>query len=143
MGCVLQRYPLWVTIVPDGSGAVGKTEFEKDAPPGGFRYLDQSEEKKRYIRIRVLIEVAGTIAHDLKFTGRAHDQGDAHDEHWARELIVESVSWEDDQEAYFEHTKQDGTALLKENWHLVEAVAVALLQRQTLAGAELLQICRL
>jgi hypothetical protein len=40
IGCVLQRYPLSVSIVSDGKGAVGKTEFEQDAPPGGFRYFD-------------------------------------------------------------------------------------------------------
>jgi ATP-dependent Zn protease len=85
MGCVLQRYPVSVSITADGKGLVGKTEFEQDAPPGGFRYFDCSEKKKRYIRTRVLIEVAGTIAHDMKYPGRAHDEGDANDEHWARQ----------------------------------------------------------
>jgi cell division protease FtsH len=141
MGFVLRRYPQSISIIPDGTGAVGKTEFDKDAPKGGFRYFDDSDAKRRYIRIRVLIEVAGTIAHDLKFPGRDHDQGDAHDNHWARELIVESVSWEDDHEVYLERTKQEATLLLKENWHLVEAVAGALLQWQTLTRAGLLQIC--
>lgn len=49
MGCVLGRHPLSVSIVADGRGAVGKTEFEQDAPPGGFRHFDQSETKKKYI----------------------------------------------------------------------------------------------
>ena len=103
MGCILQTNPLWVSIVSDGAGGVGKTEFEDDWPPGGYRYLDEFEEKKKYIRIRVLIEVAGTIAHDIKFPDRDHDQGDVFDDYWARELIAESVNWEDDKKAYLAH----------------------------------------
>src|SRR5258706_2958076 len=100
MGCVLQRYPLSVSIVADGKGVVGKTVFERDAPPGGFRYFDDSDEKKRYIRTLVLIEAAGTIAHVIKYPGRAHDQGDANDQHWAQQLVTEGVRVEDDREGY-------------------------------------------
>src|SRR5262249_43133055 len=99
MGCVLQRLPLWVSIIPDGKGVVGRTEFEQDGRPGGYSHFDQSDAKKAYIRVRVLIEVAGTIAHNIKFPDRVHDEGDANDEHWARDLVIE-VSWEDDRDAY-------------------------------------------
>ncbi|MET4121119.1 hypothetical protein ABIB85_007587 [Bradyrhizobium sp. JR1.5] len=81
MGCLLERLPISVSIVADVKGAVGKTEFEQDAPPGGFRHFDGSERKKKYIRTLVLIEVAGTIPYDIEFPGRAHDQGDAHDDY--------------------------------------------------------------
>jgi cell division protease FtsH len=143
IGCVRQRYPLSVSIVSDGKGAVGKTEFEQDAPPGGFRYFDDSDEKKRYMRTRVLIEVAGTIAHDIKYPGRAHDEGDANDDHWARQLVTEGVRVEDNREGYLAHAKQEAEALLRDNWYLVAKVAAALLRYQELSGAELLEVCEL
>jgi ATP-dependent Zn protease len=140
MGCVLGRNPLSVSIVGDGRGAVGKTEFEQDTPPGGFRHFDQSETKRKYIRTRVLIEVAGTIAHDIKFPGRAHDAGDAYDEYWANQLVTEGVHLEDDRNAYLASAKQEAEDLLRKNWRLVEKVAVALLERRELCRAELLAI---
>lgn len=123
VGCVLERHPLSVSIVADGTGAVGKTEFEQDAPPGGFRHFDQSETKKKYIWARVLIEVAGTIAHDIKFPGRAHDAGDAYDEYWATQLVTEGVRLEDDRSAYLASAKQAAEELLRRNLTLVEKVA--------------------
>lgn len=89
-----------------------------------------------------MIEVAGTIAHDIKFPGRAYDEGDAYDEHWARDLVIE-VSWEDDRDAYLARAKQEAEALLQENWHLVENVAAALLQHRRLDRTDLLKICGL
>ncbi len=89
----------------------------------------------------MLIEVAGTIAHDIKFPDRDHDQGDEFDDHWARQLVTDNVSWEDDREAYLERKKQEAKTLLKKHWLLVEKVAAALLQRQKLSRAELLEIC--
>ena len=116
MGCVLQRRPLSVSIVADGKGVVGKTEFEQDAPPAGFRYFDDSDEKKRYIRTRVLIEVAGTIAHDIKYPGRRHDEGDANDDHWAQQLVTEGVRIEDNREGYLARVRQEAEVLLKDHW---------------------------
>jgi ATP-dependent Zn protease len=140
MGCLLQRFPLWVSIIPDGKGGVGRTEFD----PDGRRYshFDQSDAKKAYIRARVLIEVAGTLAHDIKFPGRVHDEGDAHDEHWARDLVIE-VSWEDDRDAYLARAKQEAKTLLQENWNLVEKVAAALLAGKRLDRADLRKACGL
>lgn len=140
MGCVLERYPLSVSIIADGRGAVGRTEFEQDAPQGGFRHFDQSEAKKKYIRMRVLIEVAGTIAHDIKFPGRTHDGGDAYDDHWAKQLVIEGVHFEDGRDAYLASARQEAEGLLKENWPLVEKVAAALLERRELSRAELLRL---
>jgi ATP-dependent Zn protease len=140
IGYVLERYPLSVSIVADGKGVVGKTEFEQDAPPGGFRYFDQSEMKKKYIRTRVLIEVAGTIAHDIKFPGRAHDEGDANDDHWAKLLVIEGVHFEHDRDAYLGSASQEAEDLLKKNWPLVEKLAAALLERHELSRTELLEI---
>src|SRR5262245_29014532 len=76
MGCLAGRTLEFVTIVPDGTGAVGRTQFTDDVPDGAKRYFDQSEKKQRYGKARVLCEVAGTIAHDLQEPGRAHDKSD-------------------------------------------------------------------
>lgn len=138
-GYLLQRYPLWVSIIPDGRGGVGRTEFEEDAPKGGYRYFDDGDRKKQYIHTRVIIEVAGTVAHDIKCPGRTHDQGDAHDDRWAKELVAESVSWED-KDDYLTRAKQDARALLRRNWSIVEKVAAALVERQKMERAELLKI---
>jgi len=140
MACILERYPQSVSIMPDGMGAVGKAEFDRDAPAGGWRYFDRSDEKQTYIRMRVLIDLSGTIAHDLKFPGRAHDQGDENDANWARDLVVENVSWEEDRESYLTRSREEASALLKAHWPWVEAVALALLQREALSGEDILQL---
>jgi ATP-dependent Zn protease len=141
LGCLVQRPPLWVSIVPDEKGNVGRTEFEQDIPQDGYRYLDESDGKKRYIRNRVLIEVAGTIAHNIKFPGRDFDEGDANDDYWATQLVSENVSWDDDREAYLSRARHDAATLLNENWNLVEKVAAALLQHRRLERADLLKVC--
>ncbi|GLR86516.1 hypothetical protein [Bradyrhizobium iriomotense] len=140
MGCVRERYPLSVSIVGDGKGVVGRTDFEDDLPPSVFRHFDQSETKKKYIRTRVLIEVAGTIAHDIKYPGRAHDEGDANDDRSARQFVTEGVHFEDDRDAYLASARQEAEDLLKKNWPLVEKVATALLERRELSRTELLEI---
>jgi hypothetical protein len=50
---------------------------------------------------------------------------------------------EDDREGYLAHAKQEAEALLRDNWHLVDKVAAALLRRQELSRAELLEVCEL
>jgi hypothetical protein len=139
MACVLQRYPQSVSIVPDGKGAVGITVFENDAPEGGWRYFDRSAEKCQYIRMRVLIEVSGTIAHDLKYPGRAHDMGDETDARPARDLVGENVSWEE-HESYLHNAECEAAVLLKKYWSTVERVALALLERKELSRAELIPL---
>ncbi|MET4323594.1 hypothetical protein ABIC02_007384 [Bradyrhizobium sp. RT5a] len=59
-----------------------------------------------------MIEVAGTIAHDIEFPGRAHDQGDAYDDCWAKELVTEGVHFEDDRDGYLASARQDAEGVL-------------------------------
>ena len=56
-----------MTMIPDGGGAVGKTEFEDDCPEE-FKYMfNQSVEKRRYVEDRVVGEFAGSLAESRKF----------------------------------------------------------------------------
>jgi hypothetical protein len=43
-----------------------------------------------------LIEVAGTIARDMRFPARIHDESDAQDEQCARAIIAKNAGWADD-----------------------------------------------
>lgn len=138
MGCIVGRYPVSVTIVPDGPIA-GKTEFEPGVPSFARRYLDESPEKRAYTQQRVLTELAGSIAHDLFRSGRTLDRGDETDLHWARELMIDLVSWQD-HDAYLEQARAKATVLLKEHWQWVETVACALLDRKSLSRAELMTL---
>jgi hypothetical protein len=58
-------------------------------------------------------------------------------------VVTEGVRVEDDRENYLALAKQEAEALLKEHWSLVEKLAAALLQRQQLSRAELLEVCGL
>jgi ATP-dependent Zn protease len=140
MGCLVGRIPEFATVVPDGTGAVGRTQYPDDVPACARRYFDQSDEKKRYTEARVLSEIAATIAQDLKQPGRAHDMADAEDARQARELVIELVSWEDDRDSYLPRAQEKATALLKEHWPWVEAVAKALLARKTLTGVDIVAL---
>lgn len=141
IACLIGRFPLFVSIVPDGAGVVGKTEFDNDVPLGSKSYLNNSDVKKKYIRTRVMIEVAGTIAHDVKLPGRRHDQGDECDDYWAKRLVSESVSWDNDHEGYLKRARGEVEVLLRANFRLMEEVAGALSRQRKLDRTELRAIC--
>jgi hypothetical protein len=131
------RLPIFVTIVPDGTGVVGRTQFEEEIPR---RHLDESESKKLYTEARVLGELAGSIAVGIKMPERARDVSDEFDAKIAKQLVEELVSWED-YEIYLANAQQKASELVKRYWCAVEAVAQALLNHGTLNRVELLSIC--
>ena len=141
MGCLLERYPEYVSIIPDGKGMVGETQFAAEVPVYAKRHLDDSPAKRQYARQRVLGELAGTITHDIKEPGRKHDPADENDEKWTRELIIELVSWEDEPK-YFEKSRDEAAALLKANWSWVVTVAKALCRQKKLLLPEILALRR-
>src|SRR5260221_14039764 len=80
MGVLLGCFPLSASILPDGSGMVGLTEFPKDIPDfADVRTSNPSLKKQRYVEERVMLKLAGTIAHDHKYPHRHHDDGDRKD----------------------------------------------------------------
>jgi ATP-dependent Zn protease len=137
-GCLYDRPPASVTIARDGAAA-GKAEFDPDIPDFARSYLNQSPQKRAYREARVVGELAGSAAHDILKPGRTPDQGDAHDLHWANELISELVSWED-HDKYLEQARVKAKQLLLDNWEWVQAVARALVERKTLSRQEILDL---
>jgi hypothetical protein len=127
------------TIIPDGKGGVGKTQFEAGVPAFAERYLDDSPAKRHYAEQRVVTELAGSAAHDLKEPGRATDKGDEEDAYWGREMVGDLVSWED-QNAYLSRAKNKAKVLVREYWPWVEAVALALLERESLSCMDILAL---
>jgi len=129
MGCVLGRYPQSVDIFRDTHGNVGHTRFDSYYPACMKRWFDESEEKRRYLRVRELIDFAGTVAHDLKSGDRPQDAGDQQDYQSAKRIVEELMSWDNDYDGYLAQLKIETRKYLVTHWASVEAVATALLSR--------------
>jgi hypothetical protein len=141
VGAVRGRAPIFATIIPDGAGAVGKTEFPNDLRPEYKTHFGNSPEKRAYIDTRILTSVAGTIAQDLRFPGRAHDAADANDDRISRELIEDNAGWADnDRDSYLERLEEIARGLLQANWLWVEAVAHSLMERKTISTADIVDL---
>ena len=137
MGAIRNRLPQFVTIVPHGGIFVAKINFPKTVGPEFKSHLGDSPEKRTYIETRILIGLAGTIAHDVRFPARVHDIGDAHDEGCARAIIEENAGWADNcRDSYFQQLQKTARGLLRTNWLWVEAVAHALIENQEPSGRE-------
>jgi hypothetical protein len=139
MGCLLGRPPLRVDIVPDACGNVGHTTF-----PDDFREYEGclSDDPKfhAYIEIRVMIEAAGTVAHDLKSPARAHDSSDECDEHWARELVMYISVPLPDHGEYVRCRRHRARELISHHGPWVEAVARALVEKKELCGSDVSEL---
>jgi Peptidase family M41 len=140
VGAVLNRPPIFVTIIPDEL-ASGKNEFPDDCLPQFKNYLDVSPEKQAYIETRILIRIAGTIAHNLRFPDRITGPADAYDEHWARTIIEQNASWAgSDPDSYFRQLQETARRLLQADWPWVEVVARALIDRKTIGKVEVMEL---
>jgi hypothetical protein len=141
VGAARGRPPISATIIPDGAGAVGKTEFPKDWLPEYKNHFGDSPEKRTYIETRILTSVAGTIAHDFRFPDRVHDAADANDDRISCEIVEDNAGWADDyREHYLERLRGIARDLLQANWPWVEAVAHALLARKTIYKDDILDL---
>jgi hypothetical protein len=137
-GYLLGYLPIDVTIERDGA-IVGRTNF--DPMPDSLKdYLNESREKREYIRARVITECAGTIATDIKFPGRSHDEGDTHDHYWTEKLMEETIIWEGHIEKNLAEFLDETRTLLNRNWLWVEAVAAALLDSKSLTRLEIFRL---
>jgi hypothetical protein len=133
--------PFLRQIIPDSSGAVGKTEFPKDWLPEYKTHFDDSAEKRTYIETRILTSVAGTIAQDLRFPDRIHDAADANDDRISRAIVEDNAGWADGhRERYLERLQGIAQDLLQANWPWVVAVARALTERKTIYTADILRL---
>ena len=134
MGCLLDRRPLRVDILPDSCGNVGHTKFPDDFHEYEERNSDD-QKKIAYVETRVLIEVAGTIAHDFKCPTRNLDSGDKHDEYIARELI-ECIQVTN-REELFKSLRRRAKELIFEHWAWVDGIARTLVEKKELDGSQL------
>jgi hypothetical protein len=140
VGAIRDRPPITVSVVPDGDVA-GRNDFPEDWLPEFRGHFGGSPAKRAYIETRILTGVAGTIAHDLRFPGRVHDAGDVNDNGGARAILEDNAGWaDDDRDGYFRQLCANARDLLQTNWPWVEAVAVALIVRKTISGAEVMQL---
>jgi hypothetical protein len=145
MGILLKMPPRSASILPDGRGGAGKTEFSEEIPDGiCIRTSLPTLEDRRYVEERVMLRLAGTIAHDRKFTHRHHDEGDRRDYADAREFLEESRMITSDEHctAYVKMLGVQARDQLAPWWPCVEAVAVALMERDRLSGDGLREIVR-
>ena len=90
-----QASPSSLPSSPTAEPLSAKINFPKTVGPEFKSHLGDSPEKRTYIETRILIGLAGTIAHDVRFPARVHDIGDAHDEGCARAIIEENAGWAD------------------------------------------------
>jgi hypothetical protein len=132
MGCILDRPPLCASIERDDCCA-GHTTFPDDSEGYDERRSDDPQ-KLAYIKTRVFIEVAATIAHDFKSPRRAHDSGDKRDECNARRWIggIQVA----DREEYLRCCRRRADELISQHWSWIEAVARALIEKRELRGSD-------
>jgi hypothetical protein len=135
--CIVGLRLVSVTIVPRGS-VLGETITDDEVPPEWNTYFHDSPGKRDNIRAHILTKLAGAITVQHKFPDHELDEGDRRDENSARNFLAR-VSWED-QEQYFERSRQDARELVLTNWTWIEAVAVALMKRGTLTGDDVLAL---
>jgi hypothetical protein len=137
MALLLGREPKGASIQRRGDVA-GFVDFDKDFPASMLSYFDKSEPKRIYFEMRVMITVAGTVAHDILTPGRPHDAGDDMDDREARDLFLDH--WEasnDEREAYIGRLVGRARDALLASWPAVERVARALLENGELSRSEL------
>eukprot|EP01037_Dinobryon_pediforme_P027469 gene27469-30368_t len=140
VGAVLGRAPIFVTIVPDGAVA-GKNEFPDDWCHEFKSHFGDSPRKRAYIETRILTAVAGTVAHDLRFPERVHDEGDENDERCARAIVEDNAGWADgDRDSYFQHLRASARRLVQLHWSWVHAVADALIERKTITTFDIMKL---
>src|SRR3954452_13632012 len=79
MGITLGFDPLSASILPDGVGIIGLTSFPTELPEFAGPSSNPSLKKRDYVEKRVMLKLAGTVAHDDKFPKRRHDDCDRRD----------------------------------------------------------------
>jgi hypothetical protein len=140
LGCTYGCFPISVSIIADDNGLLGKTEFPNDVPEAARRYLDTSPKTQRYVEQRAMRVLAGAVAHRHKFPRHRSDAGDRRDDREALELIERFKTSNEHHKAYVNMLRITARDRLMQYWSCVEAVAIALLEREQLSGGELQEI---
>lgn len=141
VSCYYNRVPATVSIVPDGTGTLGMIDFDDFVPAQFSNYLSQEDDKKCYVEMRIVIKLAGSLAHDIIDPSRIRDEGDEYDEKWAMAIIHERASWAENERAnYLEACRIIAVAIVESNWSWIANVAHELISKKTLKGEEILRL---
>lgn len=138
MGLLSGRPPTSASTVREGRSA-GAVTFDKDAPLSARSYFDRPRGKRIYLELRVMIEVAGTVAPMME-PGRDHDAGDEMDRAVAVELLRNWDATDDARTAWLDRLTSLTRTMLAANRTLVERISSALFGRNTLSRGDLLAL---
>jgi hypothetical protein len=134
-GFVLGWPPLRATIVADGTGVVGSTEFD-DWPEPFTRVLNESAEKRRFIEDRIVGVFAAGVAQSRRFPNRDFDDGDERDTQQAK-TFADYFHDGAVRQACLENGCKRAVRLVEEHWRWIDAVARALIVSRTLSRNEM------
>lgn len=141
MAAIRGKYPTHATIVREANIA-GKIDVADDWPAEFDRRSNNSSEKQEHVETLILIKLAASIAHDIRFPNRVHDEGDDCDEQAARNFIIDYAGWaETCRDSYFLQLQQIAYEIIQEHWKWVEAVAAALMEQKTISADEIRTLC--
>ena len=126
------------------SGKVaGSVDFHDVIPEHFKNYFGKSDDKMRYIEMRIIIKLAGSCAHDEFHPMRTRDAGDDYDEKWAMAIIEDRASWaENDRAEYLENCRNKAKKIVQTNWDWISDVAHELTGKKTLTGVDILELRR-
>jgi ATP-dependent Zn protease len=140
VSCYFDRIPVNVSVVSMGN-IVGSVEFNDDIPEHFTNYFGKSDDKKQYVQMRIIIKLAGSLAHDLFDPHRIRDSGDKFDDRWAMAIIEDRASWaEDDRDDYLESCRNGAKEIVRCNWSWITNVAIELIEKKTLTGEDVLKL---
>lgn len=139
MGLLLGRPPKSASIVRDGDMA-GAVTFDRDWPQSALNYFNKSREKRLYLEMRVMVTLAGTVAHDTMEPGRVHDSADEMDQDQAIKLLQHWEATDKERAAWLKELASRTRETLVANRHMIEAISSSLLEHNALSREDLLAL---
>lgn len=129
-----------VTITPDEDylGVVIRQMIEKRVRDG-FEFAGVTPAMQVRVESFIMMSLAGGIA-ERKYRGRANHRGSGADYDTASRLALDATSSGEEATAYLKWLHIRTEQLVSNHWDRIEAVALALLERQTLTAADVDQI---
>jgi hypothetical protein len=102
---------------------------------------DISDVPTKTVEDQIVILLAGPLA-EKRFTGRWNRVGASSDYEGASTVAVSTHGDDDVRDAFIRYLEAVGKALIDVHWYLVEALAAALLERETLSGVQVHRVIR-
>ena len=131
------------TIVPDDDSA-GRVKNEREKPSTAFAVEcgDPWHPSRFRAEKRVMIVQAGEVAqrrYNPRSVRRYHSQSDLNK---SLDTLLSCNPYEEEPDVthHYQLLRKWTASLIERHWHLVEAVAKALLERRTLSGTQILDV---